>query len=216
MRVKQLFDFKCLLKFFKILCLMYPSIEMMKDHKISSDKPLPKVNAVLIIDLQEKIIRPIFNKDTIIKNIKKLIDAYQILEENIFVSEQNPLKLGLTIPELLPKAGFKKFEKMEFSLAKIEEFLKELKAKKITNLIVCGIETHICIQQTVLDCLQKGFEVILVSDAMSSRNRVDHEIALQRMIQKGAILTTTESIIFELCKTADRKEFKEIRNIIIS
>jgi len=104
---------------------------------------------------------------------------------------------------------------MEFSLAHIQEFLKELKNKKITNLIVCGIETHICIQQTALDCLQKGFEVILVSDAMSSRNRVDHEIALQRMTHSGAILTTTESIIFELCKTADRKEFKEIRNIII-
>ena len=188
---------------------------MMKGHEKSTDKLLPKVNALLIIDVQEKIIRPIFNKDSITKNIKKLIDAYQILEENIFLSEQNPLKLGVTIPELLPIAGFRKIEKMEFSLTKLEEFLKELKNKKITNLIVCGIETHICIQQTVLDCLQKGFEVILVSDAMSSRNRVDHEIALQRMIQKGAILTTTESIIFELCKTADRKEFKEIRNIII-
>ena len=105
---------------------------------------------------------------------------------------------------------------MEFSLANIQEFLKELKNKEITNLIVCGIETHICIQQTVLDCLQKGFKVLIVTDAMGSRNRVDHEIGLQRMTQSGAILTTTESIIFELCKTADRKEFKEIRNIIMS
>jgi len=189
---------------------------MMKDHKKSSDKLSPIVNALLIIDVQEKIIRAIFNKDSITKNIKKLINAYQILEENIFVSEQNPFKLGTTIPELLPKTGFKRFEKMEFSLANIQEFLKELKNKKITNLIVCGIETHICIQQTVLDFLQKGFEVILISDSMGSRNRIDHEIALQRMTQSGAILTTTESIIFELCKTADRKEFKEIRNIIMS
>ena len=189
---------------------------MMSDQEISSDKLSSKVNALLIIDLQEKIIRPIFNKDSIIKNIKKLVNAYQILEENIYISEQNPLKLGATIPELLPKNGFKKIEKMEFSLANIKEFLEELKNKKITNLIVCGIETHICIQQTALDCLRKGFEVILVSDAMSSRNRVDHEIALQRMTKSGAILTTTESIIFELCKTADRKEFKEIRNIIMS
>ena len=188
----------------------------MQEHENSSDKLSPKVNALLIIDIQEKIIRPIFNKDSVIKNIKKLINAYQILEENIFVSEQNPLKLGSTIPELLPKVGFKKYEKMEFSLANIQEFLKELENKKITNLIICGIETHICIQQTVLDCLQKGFEIIIISDAMSSRNRADHEIALQRMIQSGAILTTTESIIFELCKTADRKEFKEIRNIIMS
>ena len=187
----------------------------MKNYKSSSEEIIPKVNALLIIDIQEKIIRPIFNKDSIIKNIKKLIDAYQILEENIFISEQNPFKLGATIPELLPKTGFIKIEKMEFSLAYIKEFLKELKNKKITNLIVCCIETHICIQQTVLDCLQERFEVILVSDAMSSRNRVDHGIALKRMIQMGAILTTTESIIFELCKTADRKEFKEIRSIII-
>jgi len=187
----------------------------MKEHEKSLDKLSPKVNALLIIDVQEKIMKAIFNKAFITKNIKKLIDAYQILEENIFLSEQNPFKLGATIPELLPKNGFKKIEKMEFSLANIQEFLRELKKKKITNLIVCGIETHICIQQTVLDCLQKGFEVILVSDAMSSRNKLDHEIALQRMIQKGASLTTTESIIFELCKTADRNEFKEIRNIII-
>ena len=188
---------------------------MMKGHEKSSQKLSPKGNALLIIDVQEKIIKAVFNKDSITKNIKKLIDAYQILEENIIVSEQNPFKLGATIAELLPKNGFKKIEKMEFSLANIKDFSKELKNKKITKLIVCGIETHICIQQTVLDCLKKGFEVILVSDAMSSRNRVDHEISLQRMIQKGAILTTTESIIFELCKTADRKEFKEIRNIII-
>ena len=189
---------------------------MMKDPVNTPEKISPKVNALIIVDIQEKILKPIINKDSITKNIKKLIDAYQILEENIFLSEQNPFKLGATIPELLPKNGFRKFEKMEFSLAKLEEFLKELKDKKISNLIVCGIETHICIQQTVLDCLEKGFEVILISDAMSSRNRLDHEIALQRMIQRGAILTTTESIIFELCKTADRKEFREIRNIILS
>jgi len=189
---------------------------MMKDFENSSDKLFPKVNALLIIDVQEKIIRPIFNKYSIIKNIKKLINSYQILEENIFISEQNPHKLGETIPELLPKAEFKKIEKMEFSLGNIQDFLKELKNKKVTNLIVCGIETHICIQQTVLDFLQKGFEVIIVSDAMSSRNMKDHEIALQRMIQSRAIITTTESIIFELCKTADRKEFKEIKNIITS
>jgi len=141
---------------------------MMNDQEISSDKLSSKVNALIIIDIQEKIIRQIFNKDSIIKNIKKLINAYQILEENIFISEQNPLKLGVTIPELSLTAEFRKFEKMEFSLAKLEDFLKELKDKKITNLIVCGIETHICIQQTVLDCLQKGFEVILISDSMGS------------------------------------------------
>ena len=105
----------------------------MKVNEKSHNKLSPKVNALLIIDVQEKIIKAIFNKDSITKNIKKLIDAYQILEENIFVSEQNPFKLGATIPELLPKGAFKKIEKMEFSLANIQEFLKEFKHKKNTN-----------------------------------------------------------------------------------
>ena len=97
---------------------------MMNDQEISSAKLSSKVNALIIIDIQEKIIRPIFNKDSIIKNIKKLLNAYQILEKNIFISEQNPLKLGVTIPELSlsPKAEFRKFKKMEFSLAKLEDF----------------------------------------------------------------------------------------------
>jgi len=103
----------------------------MKGHEKSSDKLSPRVNALLIIDVQEKIIRAIYKKDSITKNIKKLIDAYQILEENIFLSEQNPSKLGATISELLPKNGFKKIEKMEFSLASIQEFLKEIKNKNI-------------------------------------------------------------------------------------
>ena len=108
-------------------------MKMMNDQEITSDKLSSKVNALIIIDIQEKIISPIFDKDSIIKNIKKLLNTYQILEENIFISEQNPLKLGITMPELSPMAGFRKFEKMEFSLAKLEEFLKELKNKKINN-----------------------------------------------------------------------------------
>ena len=91
---------------------------------------------------------------------------------------------------------------------------EELNNKKISNLIICGFETHICIQQSVLEFLKKGYEVLIISDAMGSRNNLDHEIALQRMLNKGAIITTTESIIFEMCKTSDRKEFKEIRDII--
>ena len=81
----------------------------MDDQEIYFGKLSSQVNALLIIDIQERIIRPIFNKDSVIKNIKKLLDAYQILEKNIFISEQNPLKLGETIPELTPIAGFRKF-----------------------------------------------------------------------------------------------------------
>ena len=171
-------------------------------------------NALLIIDIQEKILAPIHRKDSIIENVQKLLKAYQILDKNIFISEQNPFKLGKTVPSLLPKVSFNKIQKMDFSLASSEELLDELNNKKITNLIVCGFETHICIQQTVLEFLQEGYEVLVISDAMGSRNNLDHEISLQRMLNKGATITTTESIIFEICKTSDRKEFKEISNII--
>jgi len=182
----------------------------------SSKSKLPIKNALLLVDIQEKIISPINNKDSIIKNIQKLLSAYQILDENIFVSEQNPLKLGKTIPKLLPKVGFTNIQKMDFSLATSKVLFEELHDKKISNLIICGFETHICIQQSVLEFLKKGYEVLIISDAMGSRNNSDHEIALQRMLHKGAIITTTESIIFEICKTSNRKEFKEISNIIKS
>ena len=180
----------------------------------SSKNELPLKNALLLLDIQEKIISPINSKDSIIKNIQKLLSAYQILDKNIFVSEQNPQKLGKTIPNLLPKEGFTKIQKMDFSLATSQFLLEELNNKKISNLIICGFETHICIQQSTLEFLKKGYEVLIISDAMGSRNNLDHQIALQRMLNKGAIITTTESIIFEICKTSDRKEFKEIRNII--
>ena len=175
---------------------------------------LQKKYSLLLIDIQEKIIKPINNKDSITKNIHKLLSAYQLLDENIFVSEQNPSKLGGTLPKLLPKVRFNKIQKMDFSLARSQFLFEELDNKKITNLIICGFETHICIQQSVLEFLKKGYEVLLISDAMGSRNKLDHEIALQRMLHKGAIITTTESIIFEICKTSDRKEFKQISSII--
>ena len=175
---------------------------------------LPLKNALILMDIQEKIIAPINNKDSITKNIQKLLSAYQILDKNIFISEQNPTKLGKTIKNLLPKIGFTKIQKLDFSLASSQNLFEELDNKKITNLIICGFETHICIQQSVLEFLRQGYEVLVIADAIGSRNNLDHQIALQRMLHKGAIITTTESIIFEICKTSDRKEFKEISNII--
>ena len=173
-----------------------------------------KNNALLIIDAQEKIINPIKNKSIIIKNIKSLLDAYEILGEHIYISEQNPKKLGKTIPHLVPKKFFKLFEKDAFNLGYNSNFKNDLIDKKINNLIVCGFETHICIQQSVLDFLQSKFKVYVIADAIASRNNIDHEIGLKRMNTEGAVIATTESIIFELCETSLRKEFKSISNII--
>tara|TARA_Y100000589_G_scaffold295383_1_gene301747 strand:- start:7 stop:555 length:549 start_codon:yes stop_codon:yes gene_type:complete len=175
-----------------------------------------KSKGLLILDAQERIFNPIKNKEIILKNIKKLINAYEILEENIYFSEQNPKKLGKTFDNLLPKNEYKLFEKMSFSIKNNNSFLNNLSNKKINTLIICGFETHICIQQTVLDFLNSNFEVFLVVDAMGSRKNLDHEVALKRMLKSGAIISTTESIIFELCETSLRKEFRSISNIIKS
>tara|TARA_Y100001968_G_scaffold257679_1_gene244456 strand:+ start:18149 stop:18688 length:540 start_codon:yes stop_codon:yes gene_type:complete len=171
-------------------------------------------SALLIIDAQEKITNPIEGKGTIIKNIKILLDAYESLEENIYISEQIPKKLGKTIPNLLPTKKFKLFEKVDFSLGTNSEFINDLNEKKIKNLIICGFETHICVQQTVIDLLNCNFKIYIVVDAMGSRNAIDHQISLKRMFSEGAIISTSESIIFELCKTSSREEFKSISNII--
>jgi len=178
-------------------------------------KQIPKEEtALLIMDAQSKIINPIKNKDLILGNIYKLLKAYEILGKNIYISEQNPLKLGTTVEKLLPKSDFKIFEKMDFSIANNQHLNDELSLKKIEQLIICGFETHICIQQSVLGFLKKNFKVYLAADSMSSRKRIDHDIALERMLSEGAILATAESIIFELCETSSRIEFKEISNII--
>jgi len=173
-------------------------------------------NALLIIDVQGKIINPIKNKELIIKNIKKLLNAYEILDSNIFISEQNPSKLGKTINEIVPINHFKLIEKNSFSLGNNSQVCNELFSKDIKNLIICGFETHICVQQSVLDFMKKDFEVYVIADAIGSRKLNDHDIALQRMISQGALISSTESIIFELCKTSERKEFKQISNIIKS
>tara|TARA_B100000900_G_scaffold352571_1_gene320295 strand:+ start:144 stop:707 length:564 start_codon:yes stop_codon:yes gene_type:complete len=170
--------------------------------------------ALLIIDVQQKIINPIKNHNLIISNIELLLRSYEILRENIFLSEQNPLKLGPTLKNLLPNKEFKKIEKMRFSLAFENHIINSFSANNIKSLIICGFESHICIQQSVLDFLQEGYKVYVIADAIGSRNINDHKISLDRMSLEGATITTTESIIFELCETSSRKEFKSISNLI--
>ena len=170
--------------------------------------------ALLIMDAQAKIINPIKNKDLILENIYKLLKAYEILGENIYISEQNPLKLGSTVEKLLPKTDFKVFEKMDFSVANNQQLNNELSINKIKQLIICGFETHICIQQSVLGFLKNNFKVYIAADSISSRKTIDHDIAVKRMQSEGAIVSTSEAIIFELCETSARIEFKEISNII--
>tara|TARA_Y100001968_G_scaffold217938_1_gene200581 strand:+ start:61036 stop:61599 length:564 start_codon:yes stop_codon:yes gene_type:complete len=169
---------------------------------------------LLIIDVQEKLIKAILNKDHIIFNIKKLIEVTRILNMDILFSEQNPEKLGNTLNELSNEYQDKIFSKKKFSCANFHKLNEVLESHPIKNILLCGIETHVCIQQTALELKSKGYNIFICVDAVGSRNPIDHNIALKRLEYSGAILSTTESSIFELCGTSDREEFRLISSVI--
>ena len=169
---------------------------------------------LLIVDVQKKLINNIKGSQLLIFNIKKLIDTCNLLNVNIAITEQNPLKLGLTLESILNDNEYPKFEKMEFSCSENKNFLNYINKNNFKNIIVCGIESHICILQTSIDLLRKGFNILIPRDAIGSRNEIDNDTAFLRLILSGAVASTTESLICELCKTSNRKEFREVSKIL--
>ncbi len=169
---------------------------------------------LLIVDVQKKLIRNIKGNQLLIFNIKKLIDTCNLLNVRIAITEQNPLKLGMTLESILDSNQYPKFEKMEFSCGENKNFVNYLNKYNFKNIIVCGIESHICVLQTSIDLLQKGLNILIPRDAIGSRNDIDNDTAFLRLILAGAVASTTESLICELCKTSSRKEFKEISKIL--
>ena len=169
---------------------------------------------LLILDMQEKLIRNIKGNQLLVFNIKKLIDTCNLLNVRIAITEQNPLRLGRTLESILENKEYPKFEKMEFSCVKNKSFIDYLRKYSFKNIIICGIESHICILQTSVELLEKGLNILIPRDAIGSRNEIDNDTAFLRLISSGAVASTTESLICELCKTSSRKEFKEISKIL--
>tara|TARA_Y100001968_G_C19203108_1_gene640952 strand:+ start:261 stop:833 length:573 start_codon:yes stop_codon:yes gene_type:complete len=169
---------------------------------------------LLIIDAQEKLMKNISNRDEIIWNIKRMIKACTLLSVEKTFSEQNPSKLGHTINSLKSVNPINIYEKMSFSCFGCKELGDFINSKNKKNIIVCGVETHVCVLHTCIDLLNRDFTPHIILDAVGSRFLIDHETSLRKLELAGAILSTTESVIFELCKTADRNEFREISKII--
>ena len=189
-----------------------PEEKSSNNHKII----LEDQTLLLILDMQEKLISNIKENELLIFNIKKLIKACNLLNVPIAMTEQNPLKLGKTLESILDGKEYPIFEKMEFSCSKNKSFKNYLKKYNFKNIIVCGIESHICILQTSIELLGKGLNILIPKDAIGSRNEIDNDTAFLRLILSGAVASTTESIICELCKTSSRKEFREISKILKS
>ena len=174
-----------------------------------------KTTALLIIDIQERINAVMKFRDRVVKNTVKLINGFKILNVPIFITEQYRKGLGPTDKLILDALGQPEIiEKVNFSCCAVLPLMEQLRANKIQQVVVCGIETHVCVLQTCLDFLAEGFQVHLVIDAISSRRKLDHEAAIDRMEQAGVILTTTESALFELLERVGTPVFKQISQLI--
>ncbi len=176
---------------------------------------ISREGAVLaIIDVQDKLIQRVVNKEVIIKNITKLVKFAKIIGMPIILTEQYPKGLGRTVDpirKLIPSV--RPIEKLSFNCFLSEEFRRKLEEIDTTTLILVGIEAHICVIQTALCGLDK-FKIYVISDAISSRRKEDLTTAIERMRREGVTLASTEMLIYEMLKEAGTDEFKKALEII--
>jgi nicotinamidase-related amidase len=170
-------------------------------------------SALLVIDVQEKLCPAILNGTNLVWNITRLIEGAKALQIPTWATEQYPEKLGPSLPEIRDRIPTR-WEKRMFSCRECEPLFVAAQAQPIRHILIVGIETHVCVLQTVLDLLAEGFCVSLAVDAIGSRAALDHEIALRRLEASGATLTTTEAALFEWCETSTAAEFKQISALV--
>jgi len=172
-------------------------------------------SVLVVVDMQEKLIPKIFDQHTVISNIVTLIKSAKILNIPIIITEQYPKGLGPTIPEIKDLiVPWQPIGKTCFSCFGSNDFSKQLKGLGKNNLILCGIESHVCIMQTALDGLKANYSVFFVKDSISSRTKNNKETGFERMTQAGAIPVSTEMIVFELLREAGTDKFKQIASMI--
>ena len=172
-------------------------------------------SVLLVIDVQGKLAHLMHDKDRLFKNIQGLIKAAHHLDIPVLCTEQVPHKIGPTISEIASQLKNEKFiVKISFSCCGEKQFVQQLKALKRKQIVICGIETHVCVYQTVADLVDMKYEIQVVADAVSSRTSENKELALTRIQSIGATLTSTEMIITELLKTSQHPKFKEILGLI--
>ena len=170
---------------------------------------------LVIVDIQTKLLNVIFEKERLISNCSKLIRSAQLLEIPLVMTEQYPQGMGPTdsaILDLLPE--IKVITKMSFSCCGVGDFDQKIKSFGKKQIMIMGIESHICVLQTVHDLLHQGYFVYVPYDAVSSRKEGDYRNALDRMRQAGAVIGSVESAIFEMMKTAEISVFRQISKII--
>lgn len=169
--------------------------------------------ALLVVDMQGKLLTLIAGHERVTWNCRRLIDGAKLLGIPVCGTEQYPQGLGPTTPVLAERIGAMPAKKL-FSARECEELIHAWRDQGIFKILVCGIEAHVCVQQTVLDLLGEGFRTYLAVDAVGSRSTLDAEIAIRRMDAGGATITTTEAALFEWCESAVHPQFKAISSLV--
>jgi nicotinamidase-related amidase len=172
--------------------------------------------ALVVIDVQGKLAQLMDEKEALFANLEKIIKGIQVLNIPIIWTEQVPEKLGPTLPqftELLASSG-SPIAKSSFSCCGHPPFMDALKFLDRSQILLTGIETHVCVYQTALDLLDAGYQVQVVTDAVSSRTSANKHIGLGRMKEAGVILTGTEMVLFELLRVAEGDQFRQIAKIV--
>lgn len=173
-----------------------------------------KNTTVICIDIQEKLVNMLKNADTVSSNTIKIMQSAKILNLDTIITEQYPKGLGTTINSIKNIKDFMIVEKTTFSVLKSPEFIEKFNTFKNKNIIIFGIETHICVLQSVIDLLGRGYNVFVVGDCCASRDENNHIIALEIMKQKGAVIISLEIALFNLLKSSKHPHFKEIQGLI--
>ena len=171
--------------------------------------------AAIVIDFQERLYPYIHDNEKLTKNVVRLIKGLNALGINMVVTEQYSKGLGHTIAEIKEAIGeYEHIEKDTFSSCGSKEVCDYLSKSGKKNVIVIGIESHVCVLQTTIDLIAMGYQPVLIEDCVSSRSVNDKSIAIERMRQEGAIISTYESILFELCEVSGTDMFKAISKIV--
>jgi len=170
---------------------------------------------LVVVDIQERLLPAIFEQERVVQNAVRLLQGAAVLQVPIFATEQYRKGLGRTVPEVAAAIpGFAPIEKLEFSACGAAGFVPALQAAQVADAVLCGIEAHVCVSQTCLDLLEKGFGVFVAADAVSSRTPENYRLGLDRMRAAGAVIVSTEMVLFELLERAGTEEFKQILALV--
>jgi nicotinamidase-related amidase len=168
---------------------------------------------LLVIDVQEKLMAKIPQAANLTRNLAFLVDAARLLKMPVAATEQYPRGLGPTVPQLVERLP-QRPDKVAFSCCAVPQIVEDFRTAARPKLVLAGIEAHVCVLQTALDLLALDFRVYIPADAVASRYAIDHEFALRRLEQAGAIVTTSEAAVFEWIGGAGHPQFKQVSALV--